>query len=41
MTRPTTAARTSHRRQTASTAGQVSGVTMASIRSWLSEVITS
>ena len=36
-----TVARTSQRRQTSSTAGHDSGVTMASIRSWLSLVITS
>ncbi len=41
MTVPMTVARTSHRSQMAATAGQESGVTMASMRSWLSLVITS
>ena len=41
VTVPMTVARTSHRAQMAATAGQDSGVTMASIRSWLSLVITS
>ena len=41
MTVPTTVARTSQRSQMAGPAGQESGVTMASIRSWLSLVMTS
>ena len=41
VTLPTTAARTSHLRHTSATAAQDSGVTMASMRSWLSLVITS
>ena len=41
VTVPTTAARTSHRSQMASTASRPSGSTMASIRSWDSLVMTS
>ncbi len=41
VTRPTTADRTSHRRHTSSTRARSPGRTMASIRSWLSEVMTS
>ena len=41
VTLPTTVARTSQRRHTSATAGQSSGVTMASMRSWLSLVMTS
>ena len=41
VTRPTTEARISHRSQSARTSSRFSGVTMASIRSWLSEIITS
>ena len=41
VTRPMTVARTSHRAQRSSTSPRPSGVTMASIRSWLSLVITS
>ena len=41
VTVPMTVARTSHLAQMAATAGHDSGVTMASMRSWLSLVITS
>ena len=41
VTTPMTVARTSHLAQIRATSGQDSGVTMASIRSWLSLVITS
>ena len=41
VTRPTTVARISHRAASSSTASSRSGVTIASIRSWLSEVSTS
>ncbi len=41
VTLPTTAAATSQRRHTSSTRSTLSGVTIASIRSWLSLVITS
>ena len=41
VTRPITDARISHRRHNASTGSRFSGVTIASMRSWLSEVITS
>ena len=41
VTLPTTVARTSHRPHTSSTELRASGVTMASMRSWLSLVITS
>ncbi len=41
VTRPTTAARTSHFAHSSCTRGRSSGVTMASIRSWLSDVMTS
>ena len=41
VTTPTTVARTSQRRQMAITSSRSSGVTIASIRSWLSEVMTS
>ena len=41
VTTPTTVARTSQRRQMAITSSRSAGVTMASMRSWLSEVMTS
>ena len=41
MTLPTTVARTSHLAQICATASHDSGVTMASMRSWLSLVMTS
>src|SRR5688572_2454105 len=41
VTVPITVAATSHRRHTSSTSSRSSGVTMASIRSWLSLIITS
>ena len=41
VTLPTTAARTSHLAQISATASHESGVTMASMRSWLSLVMTS
>jgi len=41
VTRPTTVARISQRRATASTASRFAGSTIASMRSWLSDVITS
>ena len=41
VTAPTTLARTSQRRHSSSTRSSASGVTMASMRSWLSLVMTS